>query len=262
MPEEARSNNDQIQSSLAAKNLIPHGSAPRIQTHVEVLWRSLIADSWEGQHPAPLEAGYAFAESLVRDLKHLFCDTIIHAAGSMSENGNTKLVKEQSEKFTALKSLAMSELNGFIRVQWSNDIPPKRICTSNIDPILAYMPSEAREKVLTRFLPDFKEANDLIIHDLNQSQVTLWDRRLAQVMAGRKLFRTKQNGFLGNGPQSLEIGDLVCVLAGGTVPYLIRPVDDTKGNRFRFIGEAYVHGIMHGEAVQAQGIEVHEIILV
>jgi hypothetical protein len=240
---------------------MPHGSAPRVQTHVEVLWRTLITDYWEGQHPAPLEAGYAFVESLVRDIKHLFYATIRTTARNMSENCKSNLVDELSKKLTALKGFAMSEFKGFIRMQWSNDTPPKRIYTSSIDPILAHMPSEAVEKILTRFFPDFNEASDLIIRDINQSQVALWDSRFHQVMPGRKLFRTKRNGFLGTGPQSLEIGDIVCVLAGGTVPYLIRPVD-AEGSRFRFIGEAYVHGIMHGEAARAPGAKVQEIVLV
>ena len=80
-------------------------------------------------------------------------------------------------------------------------------------------------------------------------------------MPGRKLFRTEENRSLGLGPQSLEIGDLVCVLAGGRVPYLIRPVND-EDNEAQFVGEAYVHGIMHGEAVRAEGATVQEIILI
>jgi hypothetical protein len=180
----------------------------------------------------------------------------------MSQNGNTNLVDELSKKLTALKSFARSELQGLIRVQWSDDTPPKRTYTSNIDPILANISSEAAEKILTRFLPDFDKGTNLIIRDLDHSQVALWDSRFSQVMPGRKLFRTKRNGFLGTGPQSLEIGDLVCVLAGGTVPYLIRPVNDAEGSRFRFVGEAYVHGIMHGEAAQAQGAKVQKIVLV
>lgn len=49
------------------------------------------------------------------------------------------------------------------------------------------------------------------------------------------------------------------------MPYLIRAVDDADGNRFRFVGEAYVHGIMHGEAIRntsIAGAEMTEILLV
>jgi hypothetical protein len=45
---------------------------PRFQTHFEVLWRTLIANCWENQHPAPFEAGYAFAQCLQHTIQLLF----------------------------------------------------------------------------------------------------------------------------------------------------------------------------------------------
>ena len=41
-----------------------------------------------------------------------------------------------------------------------------------------------------------------------------------------------------------QVGDKVYVL-GGDMPFLLRP----KNNHFLFRGEAYVHGIMDGEAL-------------
>lgn len=60
----------------------------------------------------------------------------------------------------------------------------------------------------------------------------------------RKLFST-DNDHLGIGAASLDVGDGVWVLAGGSVPFLLRP----HHNNYRLLAEAYVHGIMHGEAV-------------
>jgi hypothetical protein len=62
----------------------------------------------------------------------------------------------------------------------------------------------------------------------------------------RRLFRT-QNGYLGLGPMPAKIGDSVCILKGGRVPYVIRKVSE-ESSYFNFIGDCYVHGIMHGEA--------------
>lgn len=45
----------------------------------------------------------------------------------------------------------------------------------------------------------------------------------------------------------MEQGDVLCVLFGGNVPYIIRTKDDESHN---FIGECYTHGIMDGEALQ------------
>jgi hypothetical protein len=52
------------------------------------------------------------------------------------------------------------------------------------------------------------------------------------------------------------------VLAGGKVPYLLRTVGDEQENRFQFVGQAYVHGIMHGEAVKAEDGVFPETVLV
>jgi len=46
-------------------------------------------------------------------------------------------------------------------------------------------------------------------------------------------------------------GDLVAVLPGGKVPYILRshiPENTSSGRQFTVLGDAYVHGIMDGEA--------------
>jgi hypothetical protein len=61
---------------------------------------------------------------------------------------------------------------------------------------------------------------------------------------GRKAFVT-QTGFLGLGPAEVEPGDVVCILFGGNLPYMMRPLGLDE---FIFLGPSYVHGIMYGEA--------------
>jgi len=60
----------------------------------------------------------------------------------------------------------------------------------------------------------------------------------------RVIFTTK-TGYLGRGPLGMKVGDLVCILYGGPVPYVIR----RSGGQYRFIGEAYIHDLMRGEAI-------------
>lgn len=59
----------------------------------------------------------------------------------------------------------------------------------------------------------------------------------------RSIFATK-TGYLGMGPATANPGDIVCVLATASVPHVLRKMGEGK---YRFIGEAYVHGIMDGE---------------
>ncbi|KAG8526627.1 uncharacterized protein KY384_008828 [Bacidia gigantensis] len=66
---------------------------------------------------------------------------------------------------------------------------------------------------------------------------------------GRKLFRTDKD-YIGAGPMEAREGDCVYILAGGSVPYILRPVESaTRLGSFRYVGTSYVHGIMDGEAV-------------
>jgi hypothetical protein len=66
---------------------------------------------------------------------------------------------------------------------------------------------------------------------------------------GRKLFTTSQK-WLGLGPECLEQGDEVWLLKNATVPFILRP---HRESQYTLVGEAYVHGIMHGELVDAPG---------
>lgn len=62
----------------------------------------------------------------------------------------------------------------------------------------------------------------------------------------RRAFLNTSKGYMGLGPESAEPGDLICVLLGGSVPYMLRQI----GHHYRFLGECYIHGIMDGEAMK------------
>lgn len=65
------------------------------------------------------------------------------------------------------------------------------------------------------------------------------------------------NGYLGIGSSDLRQGDEVCIFGGGRVPFVIRAHDGlpsgglkSESRRFHLVSNAYVHGIMRGEAVR------------
>ncbi|KAE9365590.1 HET-domain-containing protein [Stipitochalara longipes BDJ] len=62
----------------------------------------------------------------------------------------------------------------------------------------------------------------------------------------RRVVRT-QNGFLGLASHATEVGDDLMVCKGSTIPLIMRRCGE-KEDEFRLIGDAYVHGIMNGEA--------------
>ena len=66
-----------------------------------------------------------------------------------------------------------------------------------------------------------------------------------------RLFLTR-TGLVGLGKIGMEVGDSVCVLKGGNMPFLLRTAetsDDDGAHRYKYIGHAYLHGIMDGELV-------------
>jgi hypothetical protein len=76
----------------------------------------------------------------------------------------------------------------------------------------------------------------------------------------RRMFLTL-NGFLGIGPDCAQEGDIVAVLSGGDLPFILRPIrrdadavadtDQLAGLYYHLIGECNIEGLMHGEIIQA-----------
>jgi len=69
----------------------------------------------------------------------------------------------------------------------------------------------------------------------------------------RRFFMTSE-GLMGLGPGSMRIDDHIVIIRGAIRPVVLRKT--TEGSRYILVGEAYVYGIMDGEAVEewkAQG---------
>ena len=73
----------------------------------------------------------------------------------------------------------------------------------------------------------------------------------------RKPFLGK-HGSVGIGPLSVREGDLVCVLHGGSFPFILRKTESM--GVYHLVGEAYCDGVMAGEALR-MGLPVRDFIL-
>lgn len=81
--------------------------------------------------------------------------------------------------------------------------------------------------------------------------------------AVRRRSRYKRLGFtetmyFGSLPETAEVGDWICMLYGGKHMYVVRECD--RG--FRYIGHAYVDGLMKGQCLNMAGLEPRRIQLV
>lgn len=74
-------------------------------------------------------------------------------------------------------------------------------------------------------------------------------------LENRRIFLTS-GGSLGIGSARIKPGDIVVVLQGAEVPFVIRE-DCSKCDAYNLISEAYVHGIMYGELMNG-GPEARE----
>jgi len=85
--------------------------------------------------------------------------------------------------------------------------------------------------------------------------IPLLSGHIASCSEGRTFFLSKQ-GYMGMAPGNACAGDNICILYGGRVPYLLRKVRvdlDSTPHRWEFLGDAYVHGLMDGEAMESIG---------
>ncbi|ORY01169.1 heterokaryon incompatibility protein-domain-containing protein [Clohesyomyces aquaticus] len=61
----------------------------------------------------------------------------------------------------------------------------------------------------------------------------------------KRMFSTA-DGMLGIGSRVLKKGDLCCIFFGHNLPIALRPY----GSKFKLVGEAYISGVDHGEAME------------
>ena len=87
-------------------------------------------------------------------------------------------------------------------------------------------------------------------------------QRLQSIVWGRRLAKTTTLEALGLIPDQAKKGDSVCILAGCSVPVLLRERTNQLTNKpcHELIGECYIHGMMDGEALRVRGsgrIQLH-----
>ncbi|KAM5342113.1 hypothetical protein ACJ41O_015144 [Fusarium nematophilum] len=96
-----------------------------------------------------------------------------------------------------------------------------------------------------------------------QFMETLNHCSLKDVVGYRQSAFTTREGMIGLANRGIQIGDDVCILSGGKMPFIVRKADGRGSDAacYSYIGQAYVHGIMDGEAME-EGRELEWISLV
>jgi hypothetical protein len=97
-----------------------------------------------------------------------------------------------------------------------------------------------------------KEENKTVLYGIDDLEEylthgtkTVAGLRFAESIRTQRTFFYTANGYMGIGSRKMQTGDKICVLFGGEVLFILRPA----GENYRLVGECYVHGLMHGEAM-------------
>ena len=190
-------------------------------SRLDVLWRTLTTNTYSRKHPAPAECGGLFIDYILNlQIRHRLRPWSSHDS-------------EFQPHLTPLSTLTNPDWRGLLESE------PKES---------PYNLSFYRDR-LTALMENMLSSDSytpiglaLLHHDIENGSGRM-----------RRLFRTHEKMFLGTGAKSLRVGDEVWILGGGKVPYILRPVKDklaggtTAERQHRLVGEAYVHGLMHGD---------------
>jgi len=98
--------------------------------------------------------------------------------------------------------------------------------------------------------PTRLEGDNTLRNAQDTYRVTVYD-----TSAGASLCRTAK-GYLAWIPPQAHSGDYICIFAGATCPFVVR--ERPEGD-YTLVGDAYVHGMMYGEALDFEGFKWDEI---
>jgi hypothetical protein len=203
------------------------------QLRIEAWWRTCLGDMTRTEYPAPAELQDSFAAWLLERLIENI-DRCTSRGWSLSKYLATMSSYEELEK---------SDTSGVI--------PPLTVLVQ----IWNERAQKARPAGQTSMF-DATFATDLG----NRSQS--FDYAFADSMPG--LIFGALEGYMGNGPNSLQNGDRIWIIKGSDVPLAARKFPNVAGDgsHYQFLGEAYVHGAMHGEALYGKEPEWETLCLV
>ena len=101
-----------------------------------------------------------------------------------------------------------------------------------------------------RLIAECEAESSLVVNFLQRVQSVIWNR---------KFLVSEKYSWIGLAPMAAQVGDIICVLYGCSVPVVLR-VSGSRGSakQCQLVGECYVHGMMDGEALELGGAQEEE----
>jgi hypothetical protein len=224
------------------------------QTRGEALVHTFMAGAI-GEESVALVASYAGPDDFRAQVRRDMCSALLRQLHRLRLDSASKTAYDTSVLYD-MDLLAQSDASGYVprlaqiqdwerdtcRCAFSFSAPETNTAPPLPNPVCPYITELQRNDASSGDAP---HANSVPDHKTWDS---LFANAMNQKMRMRRLARTK-NGYLGLVPDSAEIGEAVWLLEGGRVPYVLRSVGAACEEReWEVVGEAYVHGVMHGDA--------------
>ncbi|OCK77728.1 hypothetical protein K432DRAFT_384438 [Lepidopterella palustris CBS 459.81] len=194
-------------------------------SYIDAFWRTLIFNSFGGRYPASWPG--------VPDGEHFRCYMLVSITEGYkgpNTSGNEQYWNNYLATLTGIHSLAALDPTGVIPRCRTH---PEYFQSLMARPGVTGQPGNQR--------------------DLVQKILTDRSRRfraeLSKGIAGRAV-AVSAKGFLLNVPKCAQVGDKIVLVKGSPCPLILRAAQGSVG-RWAVMGAAYVHGIMHGEAANA-----------
>ncbi|KAK5659322.1 hypothetical protein OQA88_1415 [Cercophora sp. LCS_1] len=196
------------------------------ETRIEALWRTLFGNynQTEMEYPASMFIGMGYFK------QHVLENVAIHVIAKMNpEEGvfGGEYLAEMIRVSTVLSLLAMTGEGGEVFLPNAIEVAVK---------IMEYtalvMQGGSEGEIQARLGTSVAEIECISMFGLGMA------------VPMRRLFVTGSS-YLGLGPKGVERDDEVWVVEGARVPFVLRK----EGEKWRLLGEAYLHGFMDGEGV-------------
>lgn len=181
------------------------------QTRIEAFWRTLIADTDGERSPAPEAIGNSFRQYVL-----LAVATRVR-----------KIVEGWDGR-----QLEVPDFVSLFKLNNNYDERP--------DPWLPR--GEEVECFWNMFQTMGQSGKEKVLRELGHG-ANLYAAAIESIGSGRELFKTYRN-LLGLTPVSAKRGDTIWFFPSSKVPFILR---HCGGKQYKLIGEAYLHGYMHGE---------------
>ncbi|TVY13033.1 Heterokaryon incompatibility protein 6, OR allele [Lachnellula arida] len=109
-------------------------------------------------------------------------------------------------------------------------------------------PAQSLSGSVSSLMIENENQNEIDIEELDDERSDKEQRAViinASITMNRRRLFISQTDILGLCPWNATVGDVICVLLGCRFPVILRPVE----GKYRLVGEAYVDGLMNGEAM-------------